>query len=156
MPVVCFVSPAQAVDHQLGGRVIQVSDKRDAVDFAIAGRCRKGDVVVTDDVGLAAIVAAKGADAVSSRGRRFGAAEIPHLLERRHLSRKARRSGKLTPGPRAMTSADRQRFKRTLAELLRNRARPRRPATPTGQKQALGNRTDEGRLDSATENGAEL
>ena len=114
-----FANSTQDIPQGLSGSVIRVSDKRDAADFAIVAQCREGDVVVTDDVGLAAMVLAKGARALSSRGRRFRAEEIPSLLQERHRARKIRLAGGRTPGPRALTAPDRRRFACALAQLLR-------------------------------------
>lgn len=114
-----FANSTQDIPQGPSGHLIRVSDKRDAVDFAIVAQCREGDVVVTDDVGLAAMVLAKGARSLSSRGRRFRAEEIPSLLQERHRTRKIRLAGGRTAGPRQLTPADRRRFARALAQLLR-------------------------------------
>ena len=126
-----FANSSQEARESKRARVVRVSDRPDAADFAIATRCRSGDIVVTDDIGLAALAASKGARALSSRGRIFRPEDIPLLLEERHRSRKARfapkdarallqrRAGGRTRGPAALTPADRRRFAETLAELLR-------------------------------------
>jgi len=121
--VVCFVGPAQAGEAADWGQVVRVSGRRDAADFAMAQSCRRGDVVVTDDLGLVALALARGAEVLSSRGRRFAAAQVPALLERRHLLAKARRAGRRTPAVAAMTPADRRRFVEALSALLRRRLR---------------------------------
>jgi hypothetical protein len=97
---------------------VRVADGPDAADFAIATRCRRGDIVVTDDIGLAALVTGKDARAISSRGRLFRAEVLPLLLAERHRSRKVRRAGGRTRRPRALTAADRQRFVVALEECL--------------------------------------
>lgn len=99
----------------------RVDDRPDAADFAIATQCHEGNIVVTDDIGLAALAAGNGALAISSRGRLFHPDALPQLLELRHRSRKAHRAGERTPGPRALTAQDRARFVRALESLLTNR-----------------------------------
>ena len=116
--VVYFANSAQELAEGSRTCVVRVADRRDAADFAMVSHCRAGDVVVTDDMGLAAMALAAGADAVSSRGRRFATDAMPALLEQRHAARKARRAGQRTRGPRPLTAADRRRFTRTLAEIL--------------------------------------
>jgi len=116
---VYFANSSQEGRESKGARVVRVSDLPDAADFAIATQCRSGDIVVTDDAGLAALAASKGARALSSRGRVFRPEDIPLLLEERHRSRKVRRAGGRTRGPSALTAADRRRFAETLAGLLR-------------------------------------
>ncbi len=115
-----FANAAQGFEPD-GGRMVRVSDRRDAADFSMASECRAGDIVVTDDIGLASMVLAKCAAALSSRGREFDLDQIPILLAQRHAAAKARRAGKRTRGPSALTRADRQRFQRELAALVRER-----------------------------------
>lgn len=113
-----FTNSSQEFADPPRGRVIVVSDRRDATDFAIFSECRPGDVVVTDDLGLAAMVLARGARALSSRGRRFAPEEIPARLETRHAAKMARRAGKRIAGPRPFTPTDRDRFLAALENLL--------------------------------------
>ena len=114
-----FANSSQENAGTANPRTVQVADGPDAADFAIATQCRAGDIVVTDDIGLAALVAGKGARAISSRGRLFRAETLPLLLEERHRSRKARRAGCRTRGPRALSVPDRTRFTCALELLLR-------------------------------------
>lgn len=122
--VLFFANPTQ--DLGAARRVVRVSDRRDAADFAIATECRAGDIVVTDDVGLAALALGRGAAALSSRGRGFRRAEMAILLEARHRARQARRAGGRARGPRPATAADRKRFVAALEAALE-----RHPADPT-------------------------
>ena len=120
--VLYFANSAQGFEARAGGRVVQVPDGRDGADFAMVAECRDGDITVTDDIGLAAMLLPKGAAVLSSRGRRFLPEQIPLLLAQRHVARKARRAGKRIPGPRALTPADRRRFVKTLESLLQDSA----------------------------------
>ena len=113
-----FANAAQTLAEGADRRVIRVDDRRDAADFALVMQCRSGDIVVTDDLGLASMALGAGADALSSRGRRYTKDIMPLLLEQRHVARKARRAGQRTRGPNAFTSADRQRFVRELTRLV--------------------------------------
>lgn len=62
----------------------------DAVDFALVNMCRKGDVAVTQDYGVAAMVLAKGGFCIHQSGRIFSDSNIDGLLMDRHLAKKAR------------------------------------------------------------------
>lgn len=64
----------------------------DAVDFALINLCRKNDIVVTQDYGVAAMALGKGAYAIHQSGRRYTDENMDILLMERHLSKKARRS----------------------------------------------------------------
>ena len=66
-----FANSSQEPAGSSSLRTVRVADRPDAADFAIATQCREGDIVVTDDIGLAALVTGKGARAISSRGRLF-------------------------------------------------------------------------------------
>lgn len=105
-----------------GVEAIQVSGGRDAADFAIVEELAPRDVVVTQDIGLAAMVLGRGAFAVSPRGRTFSLATIDAELAVRHAEQKHRRAGGRTQGPSAMDDDDRDRFRfafeRALNEAL--------------------------------------
>src|SRR5262245_54184579 len=82
--VLHFANPSHEIPSGTA-RTVRVSDRRDAADFAIATSCAEGDVVVTDDIGLAAMALGKGAVALTSRGRLFRQEEIGAMLNERHL-----------------------------------------------------------------------
>jgi uncharacterized protein YaiI (UPF0178 family) len=115
-----FANSSQEAAESSNLRTVRVADRPDAADFAIATQCRERDIVVSDDIGLAALVTGKGARAISSRGRLFRPDALPLLLEERHRARKARRAGGRTRGPRALTVLDRARFTCALEQLLMN------------------------------------
>ena len=101
-----------------GVRTIVVSKGADSADFAIVERLQAGDVVVTQDIGLASMVLGRDAAAIGVRGRVYDKATIDMQLFIRHEEKKVRRAGGRTRGPAAFTSEDRARFKRNLTELL--------------------------------------
>ena len=98
---------------------LDVSVGADSADFAIVERLQAGDVVVTQDIGLASMVLGRDAAAIGVRGRVYDKATIDMQLFIRHEEKKVRRAGGRTRGPAAFTSEDRARFKRNLTELLR-------------------------------------
>ncbi|GIO40553.1 MULTISPECIES: YaiI/YqxD family protein [Paenibacillus] len=111
-------------DHVLkeasGVEVVQVDRSQQSADLYIVNHIRRGDVVVTQDYGLAALVLAKACQALSPRGDIFHPGNIDYLLERRHAQAKARRSGKHSRGPRPFSEEDRQHFRSSLINLLRD------------------------------------
>ena len=64
----------------------------DAVDFALVGLCRKGNLVVTQDYGVAAMILGKGAYGIHQSGKWYTNENIDQMLMERHISKKARRS----------------------------------------------------------------
>ena len=91
----------------------------DAVDFALINLCRRGDIVVTQDYGVAAMALGKGAKAIHQSGRWYTDENIDLLLMERHLAGKARRSGKHhLKGPAKRTTEDDQRFAESFERLI--------------------------------------
>ncbi len=99
--------------------VIQVSTGMDSADFAIVELLRAGDIVVTQDIGLAAMVLGKSAFALGVRGREYLPATIDMDMEMRHIEKKIRRQGGRTKGPAPFTNDDRDHFTETLERMVR-------------------------------------
>ena len=91
----------------------------DAVDLALINLCKAGDIVVTQDYGVAALALGKGALAVHQSGKCFTDDNIGGLLMDRHLAKKARRSGKHhLKGPAKRTEEDDRRFAESFERLI--------------------------------------
>jgi len=92
----------------------------DAVDFALINLCRRGDVVVTQDYGVAAMALGKGAYCIHQSGRRYTDDNIDLLLMERHLAKKARmaKSKHHLKGPAKRTPEDDARFETAFEALL--------------------------------------
>ena len=91
----------------------------DAVDLALINLCRGGDIVITQDYGVAALALGKGAKAIHQSGRRYTNETIDSLLMERHLARKARRSGKHhLKGPAKRTAEDDARFAQSFEQMI--------------------------------------
>lgn len=93
----------------------------DAVDYALINVCRKGDVVVTQDYGVAAMALGKGAYAIHQSGRWYTNENIDQMLMERHLAKKARNARKKQhlKGPSKRTEEDDRRFAESLENLIR-------------------------------------
>ena len=91
----------------------------DAVDIALINMCRAGDIVVTQDYGVAALALGKGAKAIHQSGKRYTDGNIEGLLADRHLAQVARRKSKNhLKGPRKRTAEDDRRFEESFRRLL--------------------------------------
>ena len=99
---------------------IIVPKEADAVDFVIANRVKKDDIVITQDYGLAAMVLARKANAINQNGLIFTDENIGNLLTSRHISQKVRRAGGRTKGPKKRTKEQDERFARCFEELIRS------------------------------------
>ena len=62
----------------------------DAVDLALVNQCQKGDIVVTQDYGVAAMILGKGAYGIHQSGKWYTDHNIDQMLMERHLAKKAR------------------------------------------------------------------
>ncbi|MDR3687593.1 MAG: YaiI/YqxD family protein [Coriobacteriia bacterium] len=122
IPVVLVANGTQNMDrytNRSGVEAIQVSSGADAADFAVIERLQPGDVVVTQDIGLAAMVLGRGAAAVGPRGHVFHMATIDAEMHIRHEEKKLRRAGGRHGGPRPFTDEDREHFSEVVERLLR-------------------------------------
>ena len=91
----------------------------DAVDLALINLCRRGDIVVTQDFGVAALALGKGAMAIHQSGRWYTDENIDGLLMERHLAKVARRRSKNhLKGPAKRTEADDLRFEESFRRLI--------------------------------------
>ena len=101
------------------GTVKLIGAGADAVDLALINLCKAGDIVITQDYGVAALALGKGALAVHQSGKCFTDDNIGGLLMDRHLAKKARRSGKHhMKGPAKRTEEDDRRFEESFEKLL--------------------------------------
>lgn len=101
-----------------GVEAVQVTQGRDSADFAIIERLEAGDIVVTQDIGLAAMALGRQAGAVSPRGRIFYQATIDAELAVRHAEARHRRAGGRHRGPAPFEDDDREHFRHSLERLL--------------------------------------
>ena len=97
-----------------------ISAGADAVDFALINLCRRDDVVVTQDYGVAALAIGKGAFAIHQSGMLYTQDNIDQMLMERHLARKARMGkGKHhLKGPKKRAREEDEAFEKEFADLL--------------------------------------
>ena len=93
-----------------GARTITVSKGADSVDFALVNLVQKGDIVVTQDYGLAAMCLARGAVPINQNGLIYTNDNIDALLHQRHAAQKIRR-GVSTPQSLRASRGPRERLK---------------------------------------------
>lgn len=92
----------------------------DAADFAIIQELKAHDIVVTQDIGLAAMVLGRNAYAIGVRGRIYTQATIDMDMFVRHEEKKIRRQGGRTKGPAAFTEEDREHFSSNLDRVVKD------------------------------------
>ena len=96
----------------------QVPSGFDAADDYIVEKCDAGDLVITNDIPLAADVLAKNALALNNRGEEYDKSSIKQILGMRDFMETMRSSGEHTGGPKAFSQRDKQNFANALDRLL--------------------------------------
>ncbi len=96
---------------------VVVSKGVDSVDFAIVNKVHKGDIVVTQDYGLAAMVLSKGGYPINQNGIIYNNENIDRLLFTRHVSKKIRKSGGKIKGSKKRQKQDNIKFEESLTYL---------------------------------------
>lgn len=101
--------------------VIVVSAGADAVDYRLINICHKGDIVITQDYGVAAMALAKGAYSIHQSGRWYTNENIDQMLMERHINKKARRTSAKNhiKGPRKRTEEDDKRFAESFEKIVK-------------------------------------
>ncbi|WP_027626731.1 YaiI/YqxD family protein [Clostridium lundense] len=90
-----------------------------SVDMAVANATKLGDIVVTQDYGVAAMVLGKKAYAISPKGRIYSDKNIDRLLFERHINAKVRRGGGKTSNPKKRTAEDDERLYENILLLIK-------------------------------------
>ena len=92
----------------------------DAVDYKLISICHKGDIVVSQDYGVAAMALGKNAYAIHQSGKWYTNENIDQMLMERHLNKKARRAfGKNhLKGPRKRISEDDEHFRESFEKMI--------------------------------------
>ena len=105
---------------QSGSFIKVIGAGADAVDIALANLCQSGDIAVTQDYGVAALVLGKGGYAIHQSGKIFTNENIDGLLMERHINKKARMSSSKNhlKGPKKRTKEDDLRFESAFESLL--------------------------------------
>jgi len=104
-----------------GAKTVTVSKGSDSVDFALVNLVRAGDIVVTQDYGLAAMCLAKRALPISQNGLVYTDSNIGALLHERHTAKKIRMSGGRLRGHAKRSPSQDAAFEAALRGLLAQR-----------------------------------
>ena len=100
--------------------VIVVGAGSDAVDYKLISICHKGDMVVSQDYGVAAMALGKGACAIHQSGKWYTNENIDQMLMERHLNKKARRASQKNhlKGPKKRTAEDDEYFRESFEKMI--------------------------------------
>lgn len=105
----------------VSAEIITVSQSADSADFRIVNLLDTGDIVVTQDYGLAAMCLAKKATALNQNGLIYSEKNMDELLLSRHIHKKVRRAGGRMKGPKKRTKQQDEAFEKALTALFEER-----------------------------------
>lgn len=117
IPVVMYFDTSHQY-HDGYSNTIQLDKGKDSVDFALVNDTVPGDIVVTQDYGLASMALSKQAKTIHPNGNIFTSDNILGLLTRRAANMRVKK--KHLKGPRKRTQAEDDRFKQSLESLIKN------------------------------------
>ena len=117
IPVTLITDTAHVLKHA-DAEIITVEKGSDSADFRLVNLVQKGDLVVTQDYGLAAMVLAKGGRALNQNGMIYFEQNMDTLLFTRHVAKKVRMAGGRTKGPHKRTKQQDEDFLRVLRKML--------------------------------------
>ncbi len=120
VPCILFCDTAHLMSYP-GAETVTVDRGADAVDFVLVNRLQAGDLVITQDYGLAAMCLARGADVLRQDGVFYTNDNMDGLLESRHFSQKIRRAGGRTKGPKKRTAQDDLAFLAALDSYIQEK-----------------------------------
>lgn len=120
LPVTMFIDTSHILSSPYS-EIISVSKAPDAVDFALINRTSRGDIVVTQDYGVAAMALGKGAFAIHPGGKLYTDNNIDVMLMERDIAKRCRRAGERVKGhTKKRTQEDDSRFAREFEKLCKN------------------------------------
>ncbi len=115
----CFIICDTAHEFQKeGAKTVVVEKGADSVDFRLVNLVSAGDIVVTQDYGLAAMCLARKAVPLNQNGLVFTDKNIDKLLFSRYVSKKIRNAGGRLKGPSKRTDEQDKRFEKVLEKLI--------------------------------------
>ncbi len=117
IPVLILCDTAHQIQRE-GAQTLVFDKGADSVDFALVNRVHPGDIVVTQDYGLASMCLARQARVLNQNGLEYTSDNIDFLLVRRHENKKLLRSGKHPKGPAKRTREQDNAFAQTLGKML--------------------------------------
>ena len=117
VPVLILCDTAHRIERD-GAETLVFDKGADSVDFALVNRVCPGDIVVTQDYGLASMCLARRARVLNQNGLEYTGENIDFLLVRRHENKKLLRSGKHPKGPARRTREQDNAFAQTLEKML--------------------------------------
>jgi uncharacterized protein YaiI (UPF0178 family) len=120
IPVIMFIDTSHILESDYS-EIVQVSKAPDAVDIALINRTEPGDIIITQDYGVASMALGKHSYAINQNGRYYTDENIDLLMFERHISKKQRRSGARTGSIKKRSKEDDEHFEAAFLRLCNQR-----------------------------------
>ena len=117
IPVVILCDTSHQIECE-GAQTLVFDKGADSVDFALVNRVKPGDLVVTQDYGLASMCLARCARVLNQNGLEYTADNMDALMLRRYENKKLLRAGKHPKGSAKRTKEQGMKFSETLKKIL--------------------------------------
>lgn len=101
-------------------KVVTVDKGADSADFKIVVLAQKGDIVVTQDYGVASMCLGKGVFPIHQSGKWYTVENIDQMMFERHIAGVVRRKSKKNhlKGPKKRNAEDDKCFAKSLQKLV--------------------------------------
>ncbi|MDF1495558.1 YaiI/YqxD family protein [Caproiciproducens sp. CPB-2] len=117
VPVIMLTDTSHLLDDGYS-KVITVDKGRDSADIRLVNLAGSGDIVVTQDFGVAAMALAKGAKALNQNGMVYDDSNMDRLLFERALGQEMRRAGARIGKFKKRSRQDDESFERVLLHMM--------------------------------------
>ena len=101
-----------------GAQTLIFDKGADSVDFALVNRTCPGDIVITQDYGLASMCLGRNVRVLHQDGWEYTLDNISGLMEQRHANKKHRLAGGRTKGPGKRTKTQDAAFTAAFQQML--------------------------------------
>ena len=120
LPVTLVSSIAHFSTKELPSNVqtVYVDTGAEAADYKIVQLIQPGDILITQDYGLASLVLPKGVVVLNQKGYAYTKENMDSLLQQRYFSAMQRKSGKRTKGPKPFTTEDKEKFRTLFLQFI--------------------------------------
>lgn len=116
IPVIMVIDTSHILQSDYS-EILQVSKAPEAVDIALINRTSAGDIVVTQDYGVASMALGKRAYAINQNGKYYTEENIDRLMFERHIAKKQRRAGNKTSSIKKRTRENDSHFEESFIQL---------------------------------------
>jgi uncharacterized protein len=117
IPVTMLIDTSHVLNDGYS-KVITVDKGRDSADIRLVNLIEPGDLVVTQDFGVAAMALAKGASVLNQNGMVYDNTNMDRLLFERALGQEVRRAGGRMGKIKKRTKADDEAFERVFLRMI--------------------------------------